>query len=149
MSKTNNNKLLIIPRLLAGLPLLGFGVMHFIDPGHMRDILIASGIPMVELNVYAAPAAELLAGVLMLLGCCARVGGILGVGTMLPAIYSTVVLSKMTVDTLPGGLTEVPSVPPLPLPIVVLVCSLIVIALGAGAWSLCSCKQRGSGNGGS
>ena len=74
MSKTNNHKFLIVPRVLAGLPLLGFGVMHFIDPGHMRDILIASGIPMVELNVYAAPAAELLAGVLLLLGCCARVG---------------------------------------------------------------------------
>jgi uncharacterized membrane protein YphA (DoxX/SURF4 family) len=130
MSKTTNHKYLIVPRLLAGLPLLGFGVMHFINPEHMRDILIASGIPMVELNVYAAPAAEMLAGVLLLLGCYARVGGILGAGTMLPAVYSTVILSKMTVDTLPGGLTEVPFVPPLPLPILVLVCSLVV----AGTW---------------
>jgi uncharacterized membrane protein YphA (DoxX/SURF4 family) len=136
----NNNKLLIVPRLLAALPLLGLGVMHFIDPGHMRDILTASGLPMVELSVYAAPAAEIVAGALLLLGFYARIGGLLGAGTMLPAIYSTVVLAKMTVATLPKGMTEVPSVPPLPLPIIVLVCSLIVVALGGGVWSLGSRK---------
>jgi uncharacterized membrane protein YphA (DoxX/SURF4 family) len=149
MSKATNSKYLIVPRLLAGLPLLGFGVMHFIKPEHMRDILIASGIPMVELNVYAAPAAEIVAGVMLLLGCCSRVGGILGAATMLPAIYSTVVLSKMTVDTLPGGLTEVPFVPPLPLPIVVLVCSLVVVGLGSGPWSVGSCKRPNTGGGNS
>jgi len=135
--------------LLAGLPLLGLGVKHFVDPGHMRDILIASDLPMVELSVFAAPAAEVLAGVLLLLGLYTRIGGLLGAGAMLPAIYSTDVLSKMTVDTLPEGLTEVPFVPPLPLPVMVLICSLIVIAFGGGAWSLGPHKQPGSSNGGS
>jgi putative oxidoreductase len=143
MSQTNKNKFLIVPRLLAGLPLVGLGVMHFVNPVHMRNILIASGLPMVELSVFAAPAGEVLAGVLLLLGFYARIGGLIGAGTMLPAIYSTVILSKMTVETLPGGLTEVPFVPPLPLPAVVLICSLAVAALGSGAWSLGPHKQEG------
>ena len=58
LTKTTDHKALIVPRILAGVPLLGFGVLHFIKPDHFRDILIASDIPMVELNMYAAPAAE-------------------------------------------------------------------------------------------
>lgn len=142
MLKTNKSKFLIVPRLFAGLPLVGLGVMHFVNPEHMRNILIASGLPMVELSVFAAPAGEVFAGVLLLLGFYARIGGLIGAGTMLPAIYSTVILSKLTVETLPEGLTEVPFVPPLPLPVVVLVCSLVVAALGSGAWSLGPHKQE-------
>ncbi len=147
MSKTKSSKLLILPRLLAGLPLLGLGVKHFIDPGHMKSILIASGIPMVDVNVFAAPAGEVLAGVLLLLGFYPRIGGLIGAASMVVALYSTVVLSKLTIDTLPGGLTEIPFVPPLPLPAVVLVCSLIIVALGGGAWGLSSHKPSGAGDG--
>jgi uncharacterized membrane protein YphA (DoxX/SURF4 family) len=147
MSKTNNSKFLMIPRLLAGLPLLGLGVKHFIDPAHMKSILIASGIPMVNLNVFAAPAGEVLAGVLLLLGFYPRIGGLIGAASMVVALYSTVVLSKLTVDALPGGLTEIPVVPPLPLPLVVLVCSLVIVALGGGAWCLSSHIPSGSGDG--
>jgi uncharacterized membrane protein YphA (DoxX/SURF4 family) len=82
ITKTTNNKITIVPRVLAGLPLLGFGVLHFVKPGHFRDILLASDIPMVELNVYAAPVAEVLGGLLLLLGLYARVGGLLGIATM-------------------------------------------------------------------
>jgi putative oxidoreductase len=136
ITKTTDNKLLVIPRILAGLPLLGFGVLHFVKPDHFRDILIASEIPLIEMNMYAAPAAEALGGILLLLGLYARVGGFLGMATMLVAIYTTVVLSGMAVADLPGGLTEIPAVPPLPLPVMISVASLVVVALGGGAWSL-------------
>jgi uncharacterized membrane protein YphA (DoxX/SURF4 family) len=136
ITKTTDNKLLIVPRILAGLPMLGFGVMHFVKPDHFREIMIASGIPIVELNLYAAPAALVIGGVLLLLGLFSRVGGLLGIATMAVAIYSTVILSGMTVADLPGGLTEIPKVPPLPLPVVVTVASLVVLVLGGGAWSL-------------
>jgi putative oxidoreductase len=136
ITKTTDNKLLVIPRILAGLPLLGFGVLHFVKPDHFREILIASDIPLVEMNMYAAPAAEALGGILLLLGLYARVGGLLGMATMLVAIYTTVVLSGMAVADLPDGLTEIPAVPPLPLPVMISVASLVVVALGGGAWSL-------------
>lgn len=136
ITKTSGYKFVIVPRLLAGLPLLGFGAMHFVQPEHFREILIASGIPMVEVNLYAAPVAITLGGVLLLLGFYARLGGLLGISSMVVAIYSTFVLANLTPDNLLGGLTEVPFVPPLPLPIVVTIASFVVVALGGGAWSL-------------
>ena len=136
LTKTANHKFVIVPRILAGVPLLGFGVLHFIKPDHFRDILIASDIPMVELNMYAAPAAETIGGILLLLGLFARVGGVLGIATMAVAIYTTILFSGMSVADLPGGLTEIPKVPPLPLPVMITVASLVVVAVGGGAWSL-------------
>jgi uncharacterized membrane protein YphA (DoxX/SURF4 family) len=136
VTKTTDHKFVIVPRLLAGLPLLGFGLLHFVKPDHFREILIASKIPMIELNMYAAPAAEVLGGLLLLFGLYARVGGLLGIGTMAVAIYTTIVFSGMAVADLPGGLTEIPKVPPLPLPVMITVASLVVVVLGGGAWSL-------------
>jgi uncharacterized membrane protein YphA (DoxX/SURF4 family) len=136
VTKTADRKIMLIPRLLAGLPMLGFGVMHFVKPEHFREILIASGIPMVELSAIAAPLALILGGLLLLLGLFARIGGLLGIATMVVAIYSTVVLSGMTVDNLPAGLTEVPFVPPLPVPVIVTIASLVVVVMGGGGWSL-------------
>ena len=104
ITKTRGHKFVIVPRLLAGLPLLGFGLLHFFKPDHFREILIASDIPMVELNMYAAPAAEAIGGILLLLGLYARVGGILGIATMAVAIYTTVVFSGMAVADLPDEL---------------------------------------------
>jgi uncharacterized membrane protein YphA (DoxX/SURF4 family) len=136
ITKTSEHKFAIIPRVLAGLPLLGFGALHFIKPDHFREILIASEIPLVELNMYAAPAAETIGGILLLLGLYARVGGVLGIATMAVAIYTTILFSGMSVADLPGGLTEIPKVPPLPLPGIVTVASLVVVVVGGGAWSL-------------
>jgi uncharacterized membrane protein YphA (DoxX/SURF4 family) len=136
LTKTADHKFMIVPRILAGVPLLGFGVLHFVKPEHFREIMVASEIPMIELNMYAAPAAEAIGGLLLLLGLYARIGGVLGIATMLVAIYTTFVLSGMAVADLPGGLTEIPKVPPLPLPVVITVASLVVVVLGGGAWSL-------------
>ena len=133
---TSHAKWPLLPRLLAGLPLLIFGALHFLNPAAFKDILIASGFPMVDLNAVAAPAAEIAAAVFLLLGWFARIGGILGVATMVPAIYATVILSSLDPANPPAGLAQVPQVPPLPVPILVLVCSLLVLWVGAGALSL-------------
>ena len=126
----------LIPRLIAGGILTFFSVMHFGNPGHFRDILTAAGIPMVDLNVYAATATEFVAGLLLLSGFYTRVGGFLGIATMLPAIYATIKLASLTPETLPAGLEAVPFVPPLPLPIVVTVASIAAIILGGGRFSV-------------
>jgi uncharacterized membrane protein YphA (DoxX/SURF4 family) len=117
---------MLLPRLLAGVPLMIFSAMHFMNPQHLRDILSAGGVPLVEMNVWAASSAEMLGGVLLVTGFLARAGGMLGIATMAPAILTTVKLA---------GLPDAPMVPPLPLPIMVLVASAVVLVLGGGAWS--------------
>src|SRR5262245_60048180 len=83
----------LLPRLLAAGPLLFFSIVHFINPQHFRDVLIAGDMPLPEVNVIAATSAELLGGLLLLAGFLARFGGLLGVATMLPAILTTVRLA--------------------------------------------------------
>jgi uncharacterized membrane protein YphA (DoxX/SURF4 family) len=124
--QTSPRKIMVLPRLLAGVPLVVFSAMHFMNPQHFRDILTAAGFPMVDVNVWAASTAEMLGGVLLLTGFFARAGGLLGIGTMAPAILTTVRLAS---------LPDAPMVPPLPIPIVVFVASTVVLALGGGAWS--------------
>ena len=123
---TTPRKIILLPRLFAGVPLVVFSAMHFMNPQHLREILTAGGVPMVEVNIWAASSAETLGGVLLLTGFFARVGGLLGVGTMMPAILTTVRLAS---------LPDAPTVPPLPVPSMVLVASTIVMVLGGGAWS--------------
>ena len=124
--QTTPRKIMLLPRTLAGVPLVVFSAMHFMNPQHFRAILTAGGVPMAEVNVWAASSAEMLGGLLLLTGFFARVGGLLGVATMVPAILTTVRLA---------GLPDAPMVPPLPLPILVLLASAVVLVLGGGDWS--------------
>ena len=124
--QTTPRKIILLPRALAGVPLVVFSAMHFMNPQHFRAILTAGGVPMAEVNVWAASSAEMLGGLLLLTGFFARVGGLLGVATMVPAILTTVRLAS---------LPDAPMVPPLPLPILVLLASAVVLVLGGGAWS--------------
>jgi uncharacterized membrane protein YphA (DoxX/SURF4 family) len=126
LRQTRPRKIVLLPRLLAGVPLVVFSAMHVMNPHHFRDILTAGGMPMVDVNVWAASSAEMLGGVLLLTGFFARVGGLLGIGTMVPAILTTVRLAS---------LPDAPMVPPLPMPIMVFLASTVVLMLGGGAWS--------------
>lgn len=134
LRQTQPIKHMILPRLIAGLPLLGLGAKHFTDMEHFRAILSASGLPAPPGAEYLAAGTEVLAGVLLLAGALARFGGLLGIGTMLPAIYSTVQLMSAPEPK--------PFVPPLPLPLVVLVCSAYVLWRGGGAWSVDAARSE-------
>lgn len=136
LQQTTDKAFPIVPRLIAGGILTFFSLKHFGDPEHFRHIMTAAGFPMVDLNVWAASATELLAGILLLSGFFARIGGLLGIATMIPAIIATLKIAGLDAGNLPGGLTEVPFVPPLPLPIVTMVMSVIVLAVGAGKFSI-------------
>jgi uncharacterized membrane protein YphA (DoxX/SURF4 family) len=133
LRQTTPRKILVLPRLLAGVPLVVFSAMHFMNLDHFRDILTASGVPMVEVNVWVASSAEMVGGVLLLTGFFARIGGLLGAGTMVPAVLTTVRLAS---------LPDAPMVPPLPLPVMVLVASGVVLVLGGGAWSGDAQRQK-------
>ena len=127
LRQTDGNKRVAVLRIVAGLPLVTFGAMHLVDPGSFRTILEASRVPFVELNLIAAPITEVIAGLLLITGYLARLGGLAGAVTMLAAAWSTAILA---------GIPSAPEVPPMPLPLVVLAISTYVLWRGAGAWSL-------------
>ncbi len=136
LQQTTDKAFPIVPRLIAGGILTVFSLMHFSNPKHFADIMTAAGFPMVDLNVWAASATELMAGILLLSGFLTRVGGLLGIATMIPAIIATLAIAGLDPENLPDGVAKVPFVPPLPLPIVTMVTSLIALALGGGKFSL-------------
>jgi uncharacterized membrane protein YphA (DoxX/SURF4 family) len=116
----------IAPRLVAALPLAGFGSFHLTGMTPLMEILELAGIPLPSLNYFLAPVMMAIAGLSLGLGFYARIGAILGSGAMVVAAYS-----KLVITDWPG-----PVEPPLALPLVVLAACLIVLAVGAGAWSL-------------
>lgn len=128
MTKTEALKHVIVARLIAGVPLLGIGVMHLIGAAPMRPILEGAGIPLPGLNAVVAPLVEVAAGLMLLAGAGARIGGVLGAVTMLAALYAHAVF---TWD----------DEPPIVLPIAVLAACLYVAWRGGGAWSV---DARGS-----
>jgi len=136
LQQTTDKPFPMVPRLIAGGILTFFSLKHFSDPQHFENIMTAACFPMVKLNVWAASAAELIAGILLLSGFFARVGGLIGIATMVPAVIATLRISGLDPANLPGGLTEVPFVPPLPLPIVTMVMSAVVLAVGGGKLSV-------------
>ena len=136
LRKTSDSKLLFLLRLLVGLPLLFFGILHFIKLAAFTNILIASGMPFVEFNTFAAPVVEVLAGVLLLPGWFTRLGGVLAVFAMAPAIYGTLAIDALTLKNLPPGLEAIPQVPPLFVPIALLLFGVLLAFYGGGGFSL-------------
>ena len=105
LRQTDGNKRVAVLRIVAGLPLVIFGAMHLVDPSSFRTILEASHVPFVELNLIAAPITEIIAGLLLITGYLARLGGLAGAVTMFAAAWSTAILANKV--TAPLGSTTV------------------------------------------
>ncbi|MBI4201804.1 MAG: DoxX family protein [Chloroflexi bacterium] len=119
----------LLPRIIAGVPLLGLGLAHvFVPEASMRMLVEAAGLPFAALLSPFAVAIEIVAGLSLLLGLWARIGGVLAVPAMLGAVYS-----HLIIDVWPNGAENEP---PLALPIIVMVCAAYVLWRGAGRWSL-------------
>ncbi len=127
---------LVVPRVIAGLPLLAIGLMHLMDPAlGMRPLVEGAGIPFAGVVAPVAVAAEIVAGISLLLGLWARLGALLGVATMIAAVYS-----HLVIDVWPNGAENEP---PLALPIVVGVAAALVAWRGAGRWSFDGRRRSG------
>ncbi len=121
-------RLLLIPRVIAGLPLLAIGLMHVIADGYgMRPLVEAAGLPAAALLSPVAVAVEVVAGALLLLGAFARVGAALALPAMAVAAYAHVAIEEW-----PNAGGE----PPLALPVIVALAAAVILARGAGAWSV-------------
>jgi len=79
---------------------------------------------------------EVLAGVLLLPGWFTRLGGVLAVFAMAPAIYGTLAIDALTFENLPPGLEAIPQVPPLFVPIALLLFGVLLAFYGGGGFSL-------------
>ncbi len=126
LRRTGSAKWPIAPRLVAALPLAGFGSFHLTGMTPLMEILELAGIPFPSLNYFVAPVLMVLAGLSLGFGFHARLGAVLGTGAMSVAAYSKLVITEW-----PG-----PVEPPLALPLVVMAACVIVLVVGAGALSL-------------
>lgn len=126
LRRTGSAKWPIAPRLVAALPLAGFGSFHLTGMTPLMEILELAGIPFPSLNFFLAPVLMVLAGLSLGFGFYARLGAVLGTGAMSVAAYSKLVITEW-----PG-----PVEPPLALPLVVMAACVIVLVVGAGALSL-------------
>ncbi len=124
--RTGNFKHMIAPRLIAGLPLAGIGMMHLTGAAPLLPILEAQGVPMPGLNAMVAPLFMVIAGLLLISGTLTRLGGVVGVMVMLGALHA-----HLTIDVWPN-----PDEPPIFLPIAVLIASAYSVFRGGGAWSV-------------
>jgi NADH dehydrogenase len=120
-------KFLLVLRVAAGLPLVFFGVLHLVYPDEFRAILVAGRLPQSDLGTVAVPLVEILTGLLLLAGLWTRVGGVLALGAMMPALL-------LTLQSL--GRQGAPPMPHLVVPLVVALSSVVLVLLGGGAWSM-------------
>lgn len=126
----------LLPRAIAGVPLFGIGLAHVVVPdAAMRPLVDAAGIPLAAVVSPVAVAIQIVAGVSLLLGLWARVGGLLAIPSMLGALYA-----HLVIDIWPNGAE---SEPPLALPIAVLLAGSYVLWRGAGRWSLDHRRRSG------
>jgi uncharacterized membrane protein YphA (DoxX/SURF4 family) len=125
LRKTKAAKWLLIPRLIAALPLVVFGSFHLTGRSPLLEILRRADIPFPEVNFYVAPVVMVLSGLSMGLGFYARLGALAASFAMLVAAYS-----KLVIEEWPG-----PMEIPMALPMVVLAACLSILIKGPGAWS--------------
>jgi NADH dehydrogenase len=114
-------------RLVAGLPLVYYGVLHLVSPDDFRAILAAGRLPLSALGAAAVSLVEITAGLLLVAGLLTRVGGMLALGVVMPALLLTVQFSER-----PGA----PALPPPAIPVLVALASAVLVLLGGGALSL-------------
>jgi uncharacterized membrane protein YphA (DoxX/SURF4 family) len=125
LRKTSPAKWILVPRLIAALPLVVFGSFHLTGRSPLLEILRLARIPFPEVNLYVAPIFMVVSGLLIGLGHYARIGAMIGAFAMLVAAYSKLVIEKW-----PGPM-EIPIL----LPLVVLAGCVTVLVKGGGAWS--------------
>ena len=129
LRSTGRERYAIALRFVAGLPLLGIGLMHVFEPSApMRPLVDAAGLPAAAVLSPVAVAVEIIAGLLLLLGFYVRLGALLAIPAMAVAVYAHIVIGEW-----PNGAENEP---PIVLPMVVMACAAYLLKIGAGRWSL-------------
>jgi uncharacterized membrane protein YphA (DoxX/SURF4 family) len=139
--QTKPSKAIALLRIIAGLPLVLFGIMHLTGAAPMQPLVEAAGLAFPALTAIVAPLVQVLAGLLLLIGAGARLGAVMGMIVSLGGLITNLKIpndqwptpseidpSIMVMGTEPAFLT--------PLAIAIILFSAIVLKFGAGAWSV-------------
>ncbi|MBL4591156.1 MAG: DoxX family protein [Phycisphaerales bacterium] len=144
LTKTTNQRHIAVLRILAGAPLLAFGVMHITGALPMKPLVQAAGLPMPDITAMVTPPMMILAGILLVIGAFARIGAVIAIGTMLGAVMTHI---KIPSDGWPipveGAPHANPYIPMMVMAIAIILFSAYVIFKGAGPWSIdgkCCCQ---------
>ena len=141
LTHTTNHKHIAILRILAGAPLLMFGLMHLTGAAPMLPLVEAAGLPMPGLTAIAAPIAQIIAGLILLSGAFARIGALLAIPVMIGGLVTNFKIPNDQWPT-PSELDPnimVPGTEPAmltPIAIVVILLSIYIVIKGAGPWSI-------------
>lgn len=139
LQKTSGAKWILVLRVLAGAPLLLFGLMHLLGMQPIRPLIDAAGMPAPGLMEYLGPLLQAGGGLLLLTGSFTRLGAILAIGAMLGAIYTHI---RIPNDQWPTPTEADPSaLGPEPtemmfMAIGFIVLSLVLLVVGGGRWSV-------------
>jgi len=129
--QTTDSKVLGILRILLGGLFLMTGLMKIFVP-MLREAfsgqLIAANIPFHAFNLIVVPVAEVIVGLLLILGFFSRVGSLIVIGMMLVATYVHLMVDNP--ELFPLQPTE-----PL-IPLITIVVAAYVLWRGGGAWSM-------------
>jgi len=128
---TEHNRILGILRLLLGGLFVMTGLMKLFVPmlgEAFSGQLLAANIPFYALNVRVVPVAEVVVGVLLLLGFFSRIAGLVVISMMLLATYVHLVVDNPELFPLQ------PEEPIIPL--VSIAVAAYIVWRGAGAWSM-------------
>lgn len=128
--------MMLAPRVLAGAPLLFFGVMHLVGAMPMEPLVEAAGLPMPSVMAILAPIAQVVAGLMLLVGVFARLGALLAIGTMAGAVVTHLKIPNdqwpMPTELGPNAVGAEPAFM-LGLAGLIVLCSIMVLLKGAGA----------------
>lgn len=147
LRKTDNCKIGLGIRIVAGLPLVAFGAMHLVGAMPMKPLVEAAGFPAPGLMAVVAPLAQLAAGLMLLSGAFARIGGLIAIGTMAGAIMTHVRIPNdqwpiPTTDAVEGPWPEPTFM--MGIAAVVIAGAIYVLWKGAGAMSIDLRSSTGS-----
>jgi len=136
LTQTRDTKYNIALRIIAGAPLLIFGVMHLSGAAPMLPLVEAAELPAPALTAIAAPIVQILAGLLLILGALTRLGAVLGVIVMLGGLITNFLIPN---DQWPIPVDTAPNTEPMiltPLAILVIILSAVLLFVGGGKWSV-------------
>jgi uncharacterized membrane protein YphA (DoxX/SURF4 family) len=146
LTRTTAHKHLVVVRILAGGPLLVFGLMHLAGIAPMRPIVEAAGFPAPEMSAVLAPIGQVVAGLMILAGLFTRIGAAIAIAVMLGAVAAHI---RIPSDGWPQPDGSVGQEPPLVwLALAIILLSGYLIWRGAGPWSVDSRQGRQGGVGG-
>ncbi len=131
LSKTSNDKLAGVLRLLLGFVFFMAGVLKMVVPtlgDAFAGQLVAANIPFYGLSLYAVPVVETILGITLLFGLHARLSAVVAAVIMLVAVYVHLVVDD-------SALFPLQPIEPVG-PLVLLVALLYVLWKGAGSWSM-------------